>query len=359
MRILHISRTMGQGGAEKVVCQLCIDNKEAKQFVISCGGLHVKKLEEHGIRNYFMPDLDNKNPFNMLKCFFLILFVVIKEKINIIHSHHRMAAFYARIISMIFPVKCIYTAHNVFNDKRKLTKFALEHTRIVAVGNGVKKNLIDFFGVENKQIDVIYNSVKISKTGLKNYLLEKKKMNGMRLIGCIGRLTEQKGIDIFIRAIGLVVKNYPSVTGVIVGDGELKGELERLKDDLKLSNHILFLGYQDNIIDIIEQFDFVVLPSRWEGFPLTPIETFSQKKTVIATDIPGNNEIVMENNGLLFEKNNFKELSLLIMELLESNTLLTTLEENAFLSYKEKYSYERFIENYKKIYKSMLEKEKI
>lgn len=68
MKVLHISRTMGQGGAEKIVYQLCRDNSDQEQIVVSCGGVYADKLEQDGIKQYKIPDLDNKNPFIMLKC---------------------------------------------------------------------------------------------------------------------------------------------------------------------------------------------------------------------------------------------------------------------------------------------------
>ena len=76
MKVLHISRTMGQGGAEKIVYQLCRDNSAEEQIVVSCGGVYADKLEQDGIKQYKIPDLDNKNPFIMLKCLALIFTIV-------------------------------------------------------------------------------------------------------------------------------------------------------------------------------------------------------------------------------------------------------------------------------------------
>lgn len=354
MKILHISRSMGQGGAEKIVYQLCRDNKEHEQYVISCGGYYIEELEKIGVKHFMMPDIDKKNPFLMLTSLYKIWKVVKTEKIDVIHSHHRMAAFYAKIISMFGKVKCVYTAHNVFYDKKSVMRFALSNCQIVAVGNGVKKNLVDVYQIPEQKIKVVYNSIKIEKKGTINTTLSEKSRQGKILIGNIGRLTQQKGVDIFIRAISEVLDCFPNVLGVIVGDGEERADLEKLVSDLKLSNNVIFLGYQKNILQIISQLKFVVLSSRYEGLPLLPIETFSQRKTIIASNISGNNEVVTDSvTGLLFEKDDIEGLAGKIKELLKDEKLCEQLERNAQQEYIEKYEYNLFIEGYNAVYRNM------
>ena len=96
---------MGQGGAEKVVMQLCCDNNEHEQFVASCGGIHVPELEKHGVKHFLIPDIDKKDPVFMIKTLFTLIRIVKKEHIDIIHTHHRMAAFYGKLIKAITGVK--------------------------------------------------------------------------------------------------------------------------------------------------------------------------------------------------------------------------------------------------------------
>ena len=125
-----------------------------------------------------------------------------------------------------------------------------------------------------------------------------------------------------------------------------------LTKQLKIEKNILFLGYRKDVLELISSMDFIVLSSRWEGFPLTPIETFAMKKTIIVSNIDGNNEIVRENeNGLLFEKDNIQELTEKMNKLIENDR--KKLEENAYKDYQEKYSYKTFIDNYNKIYNNI------
>ena len=126
MKVLHISRTMGQGGAEKVVYQLCVGNNSYESVVASTGGYYLNDLANNNIKHYIIPDLNSKNPFLMIKTIFLLLKIIKEEKVNIIHSHHRMAAFYSRILCYFVKASRVYTAHNVFYDKKVLLRFSLK-----------------------------------------------------------------------------------------------------------------------------------------------------------------------------------------------------------------------------------------
>ena len=354
-KVLHISRTMGQGGAEKVVYQICKDSKNIEMLVASCGGVYENKLSELGVKHYYIPDIDSKNPITMLKIYLGLRKIIKKEKIDIIHSHHRMAAFYSRILCIFHrKMKRVYTAHNVFYNKKMLLRYALNGSEIIAVGNGVKKNLTEFYGIKEDNVKIIYNSIEKAKEiniPQDNFIKEK---NNKILIGTIGRLSEQKGIDIFLSAISELIYGNRNILAVIIGDGELRPNLEEQCDKLAIKENVKFLGYRSDVLELISQMDFIVLASRWEGFPLTPIETFSVGKTIIVSNIAGNNEIVQDKiNGLLFEKENVEDLRVKIKQLINDTDKRKYYEKNAQRTFKEKFSYEAFINNYEKIYSNI------
>ncbi len=349
MKVLHISRTMGQGGAEKVVRQLCEGVDSVTHLVISTGGVNVAPIEAAGAKHFTMPDIDCHSPFNMLRCFFAILKAARREKADILHSHHRMAAFYARVIALFLNVRRVYTAHNVFTDRRWLTRFALRGSAIVAVGDSVKDNLTGFYGIEAERVTLVRNSVRMdsSRTAHDN-ALESLRASGVCLAGAIGRLTRQKGMDTFIRAVALCSE---TVTAVIIGDGEERASLEQLAAGPGMERRVIFLGYREDIPALMRQLDFVVLPSRWEGLPLVPIEAFACGKAVIASDIPGNSDIVTDGeNGLLFPVDDPEALAACINRLSADRALRERLESAALESYKKNYRCEDFLEGYRNIY---------
>lgn len=363
MRILHLARTMGQGGAEKIIYQLAKGSKErgADVCVVSSGGIYEEKLKELGIKHYQIYDLECKNPKIMLQTLKKILKIVRKEKIDIIHTHHRMAALYGWFIKKIFShIKLVYTAHNVFYNRKVLTKISLMNSNIVAVGESVKKNLIDIFGINEKRITTIYNAVQIEEVKEENYnqVLKDLKVKNCKLVGIIGRLSEQKGVDIFLHTIAELHKEMPNLKGIVIGTGEDAEMLQRLAKELSIEKDIIFLGYQEHITALIEQLDLVVMPSRWEGFPLTPIEVFAMKKTIVASNIEGINEIVKNNNnGILCKKDDVQAFSEAIKKLLNENDEKIRLETNGNEYYEGHFNYAGFIKSYQSLYKRVASKE--
>ena len=90
----------------------------------------------------------------------------------------------------------------------------------------------------------------------------------------------------------------------IVGDCELRNELENKVEELHLQDSVTFLGYRKDIVECINSFDFLVSSSLFEGLALNIIEAFMNGKTMVATDIPGINEIVNNENGILVPSKN-------------------------------------------------------
>lgn len=346
---------MGQGGAEKIICQLGksqIQNGD-KVWVMSSGGVLVEYLESIGASHIIIPDMERKNFNTIITIRRKLKETVNNYDINVVHTHHRMAAFYASFLSG--RISKVYTSHNVFFKKKILTRLALRNTAVVAVGDGVKQNLIDVYGINEEKIEVIYNAIDTKTTGYKNPELDRLKQEGYFLVGTVGRLSDQKGIDIFISAISKSIKNNPQIYGVVVGDGELKDDLE--VQARKQNANVLFLGYQKYVLDIIRQLDLVVLSSRWEGLPLVPIESFSQGKTIVVSDISGNNEIVQNGkNGLLAEKDNSEQFAEKIEFLVNNQELRKQYESNGKLFFEENFSDEKMLRGYEELYQRELKR---
>lgn len=341
---------MGQGGAEKVVFQLCstLNSPHNHIYVASTGGYYVSKLSEINVKHFTIPDLEEKNIRAIVDTFNILSNIIATNNIDIIHTHHRMAAFYARLLQFKFKnLKHIYTAHNVFFDHKSLLNFALKKATIVACGNTVKENLIDVYGISSENIYIIYNSVE--RKGDSTLETKSKSLKkGFYYIGYIGRLSEQKGVDVFIKAINRIVKSNSKIKGLIIGDGEERGNLEKLTNKLGAKENIHFLGYQNNVYYWLSQIEFVILPSRWEGLPLIPIETFASGKTIIVSDIPSNCEIVNDKyNGLIFEKDNVDDLVDKIKSMVAQKDVL---EKHAYDTYINNFSYSIFKERYSSLY---------
>lgn len=351
--VLFFTRKMGLGGTENVILQLCeIMNKEYNIIVCSNGGINVEKLYAMKIKHYTILDIENKDPRTIIDTFKQLKKIIKYEKIDIIHTHHRMASFYTALLKKIYNFKFFATVHNTFLDKKLLTKYAYEGANIIAVGNKVKKNLCEFYNINPIKVTVIRNAVKpFSGEIKKDENIDRYKSEGYFLVGNIGRLSEQKGMKYFIECIPIVLNKFKRVKFFIVGEGEEKEELIDIVSKYGLEKNVVFLGYRNDIQNIMSQLDLIVLSSLWEGLPLTPIEAFSVHKTVVATAVDGTVEIVENNkNGITVESKNSNLLGEAINKLLEDTQLRMKYEKNAFKTYKEKFSFESLAENYKKFY---------
>ena len=344
--ILLISRTMDIGGAERIVYQLATDLKDEfdQVHVASTGGLWEEKLAENGIQHHRILDVDSKQPATVLKILASLSRIIKENEITLVHTHHRMAAFYIRLLQLRHPKLIhVYTAHNVFKDKLPLYKFALGKAHAIAVGEAVSENLKTDVGI--KDTTVIYNGVLMEES--QDTVSEIVRTPGVK-IGCIARLSEQKGLTYLIEAMLLVTN--PSVSLFIVGDGELKNVLIDQTKKLGLEERIHFLGYRSDVVECINSFDFLVSSSIYEGLALSVIETFLNSKTIVATDIPGINEIVNETNGLLVPVKNPNAMAQAIDKLAGEVKFREKLAKKARLDYESKYSYSSFINNYKQFY---------
>ena len=347
--ILHISRTMDIGGAERIVYQLSSDlkNEFDSVHVASTGGLWESELSAKGIQHHKILDIDSKNPLTVLKLLTSIRQIIKKNKITIVHTHHRMAAFYIRLLKLVHPKLIhVYTAHNVFKDKLSLYGFALKNAKSVAVGEAVNKNLKEDVGITDSR--VIYNGVVLKETD--DQVDEIISYSGIKL-GCIARLSEQKGLTYLLDAMSLLT--VKDIRLFIVGDGELRNELENKVKELHLQDSVTFLGYRKDIVECINSFDFCVLPSVFEGFGLVAIEAFMNSKTLVATDIPGLNEVVTNKNGILVPAKDPAALASAIDKLAMDATLRQELASQAKKDYENKFSYPLFLENYRELYREL------
>ena len=347
--ILHISRTMDIGGAERIVYQLSSDLKDEfdSVHVASTGGLWESELAAQGIQHHKILDIDSKNPVTVLKLLFSIHQIIKQKGITIVHTHHRMAAFYIRLLKFVYPkLTHVYTAHNVFKDKLPLYRFALKNAKSVAVGEAVNNNLKEDVGITDSK--VIYNGVVLKETD--DHVDEIISYGGIKL-GCIARLSEQKGLTYLLDAMSLLT--VKDIRLFIVGDGELRNELENKVKELDLQDSVTFLGYRKDIVECINSFDFCVLPSVFEGFGLVAIEAFMNSKTLVATDIPGLNEVVTNKNGILVPAKNPGALAVAIDKLATDVPLRNRLAFHAKKTYEKRFSYSMFLENYRALYREI------
>ncbi|MBR0163498.1 MAG: glycosyltransferase family 4 protein [Lachnospiraceae bacterium] len=342
-------RAPQHGGTENVVVQLCEALKPHVRKIVICGanGFDRSKISESDIKYVEIPDITIKRIGTSMVVLRTLRKIIQEDEITIVHAHHRMALIYATLLQRTIPFLLFYTAHNSFQDKKMIYRYALKRSGVIACGEAVKNNIVTRYGIEKNSITVIHNAVRpYFGTEEPDALLIKLRESGHRLVGNFARLTKEKGVDVFIKAVSQI-KGHNNVKYVIVGDGEEREQLESMAKKCDIFDRVLFLGFRKDVQNIMQQMDFIVISSFIEGLPLVPIEAFSVGKTVIGTNIDGTNEIVQHNyNGMLVEANDIKGMADTIELLLSDDKMLHDMEARAYETYCEGYSYERFKNDY-------------
>lgn len=356
--VLFLTRTMKLGGTENVILQLCeiLKPQVNKIVVCSCGGVNVEKLQKMGIKHYMIPDIEEKSLKTFLTTYKVISKIVKKESITVIHTHHRMAAFYAQIIKYRYRVPVICSVHGEFYDKKLLTKVAYGHSQIVACGEKVRENLVDWFGLKKDRVVVLRNAVE--KDERYNPIKEIEKLRSENfncfIVGYVGRISREKGVDALVRALAKVVTKKKDIYLVIAGDGDFFNDVKSLSAGMGLNDNIVFLGYRNDPQNVIQQVDSVALCSYTEGLPLTPIEAFAHGKPMIATPVGGTVEIVKnEINGVIVSPGNIDEIASSILDLACDKEKYLKLARNAEKCYYEEFSYEIFESQVLSLYENL------
>ena len=168
--------------------------------------------------------------------------------------------------------------------------------RVIAVSDAARRFLIEGKGYPAAKIDVVPNGRDLSvfspgalrEMGRKDLGLD----DIVPVVGVVGRLETQKGHTYLLKAWPSVVRELPDARLLVVGDGTLRGALEREARELGVASNVIFTGFRSDVARMLDTIDVLVLPSLYEGMPLTAIEASAMARPVVATAVDGTPEVV-------------------------------------------------------------------
>ena len=212
----------------------------------------------------------------------------------------------------------------LYKLQKPMINFIINHATKIIVANEYEKEIFSNF-TTNSKIEVIRNGVDLEELKTeKRYFKEKNNIKN-NFILFLGRFSKVKGIDILLNAISLIrdTKAMQNTKVVIMGvDFGFEKEMLHMINDLEIAHKVLVIKNpsRQDVIAAYNECDFLVLPSRWELSPLTPLEGFAFKKTVISTKAHGIPHTIKDReNCILVAPENYKELANAILELLSDN----------------------------------------
>lgn len=284
--ILLILDSKNFGGIETHVYYLAAGLTKAGHQV---SVIFIKKYGEHPL---FVKLSQQNIPYTHLDGKLLSLIKIIrKEQPDLIHSHGYKANIFCKILKLLvnIPTVCSYHAGDVGVGKVKYYCLFDYYTAFIT------KNIAINYQVQKK----IKGSAIIINNFINGEFLEKKSCNTGNSIGFIGRLSHEKGPDIFCK----IAKSFPDTIFTAAGDGELKQQLEVIKPA-----NIEILGYFDDISKYLKTLDVLCITSREEGLPFSLIEAMGSGVTVISFDVGSIKKVIKNGyNGFIVKKDSIND----------------------------------------------------
>jgi glycosyltransferase involved in cell wall biosynthesis len=275
---------------------------------------------------------------------------------DIIHCNSPTTRYtaYAVFFSQILKISFIWHNRTLDTAGWKEKLIAKLATKIVVISDAVKEK---FKGFEDKIVK-IYNAVdtEVFKPIDVSYLKKELKISkDKKIVGSISRLDWWKGYDLFLEVAKKITKINNNVLFLIAGDGPEKEKIINFIEKHNLSSKIIFLGFQKNIVEIINLCDIVVnLSTQPEPFGRTIIEAMSCGKVVIATNLGGPKEIIENGiDGFLVEPK-VDEICELVSQVLSDKTLYEKISLSAIKKVKEEFSLQKQIQQIEELYYQFL-----
>tara|TARA_B100000575_G_scaffold29697_1_gene20031 strand:- start:1814 stop:2971 length:1158 start_codon:yes stop_codon:yes gene_type:complete len=345
LKVLQVIPRLGYGGAETGCYDLAhyLHEQDCKSYIVTSGGELIKYIDKKKVKLIKLP-VQSKNPLIILINSIALTLLILFLNISIVHARSRAPAWSCYIATKITRRKFVTTFHGTYNFKNSIKKFynsIMVKSDVLIAGsnfifshisenyqkflNSKKKFLVIFRGINTEYFD----SDAIKKKDIDKLKATWKIEDNKKIILLPGRLTAWKGQEMFIEGINLFKQSNPELdfVAVILGDDQgrtvFRKKLERLVEQFNLTQNIKFVD-NCNVMPVAYYISDVIVSSSIEpeAFGRVSVEAQAMKKPIIASNIGGSKETVIDNKtGLLFESGNPKSLCDKLNEIIKLDTL--------------------------------------
>ena len=345
LKVLQVIPRLGYGGAETGCYDLAhyLHEQDCKSYIVTSGGELIKYIDKKKVKLIKLP-VQSKNPLIILINSIALTLLILFLNISIVHARSRAPAWSCYIATKITRRKFVTTFHGTYNFKNSIKKFynsIMVKSDVLIAGsnfifshisenyqkflNSKKKFLVIFRGINTEYFD----SDAIKKKDIDKLKATWKIEDNKKIILLPGRLTAWKGQEMFIEAINFFKQSNPELdfVAVILGDDQgrtvFRKKLERLVEQFNLTQNIKFVD-NCNVMPVAYYISDVIVSSSIEpeAFGRVSVEAQAMKKPIIASNIGGSKETVIDNKtGLLFESGKPKSLCDKLNEIIKLDTL--------------------------------------
>ncbi len=340
LKILQVIPKLGYGGAETGCYDIAhyLYENDCKSYIITSGGELIKFVNKKKVKLIRLP-VQSKNPIIMLLNALTISLIILFFNINVVHARSRAPAWSCLLATKITRRKFVTTFHGTYNFKNKLKKFynsVMVRSNLIIAGSNfifshIKEKYSDYLSSDKKLLVIFrgintdyFDSSTTLETDEDNLFKSWQIQVGKKIILFPGRLTTWKGQEMFLEALNKVNIHlgHEAFTAVILGSDQgrnlYKKKLIRLVEQYRLTNQVIFIENCNHMPLAYKISDFVVSASiEPEAFGRISVEAQSMQKPILASNLGGSKETIIDNKtGLLFEAGNSEEMSKKIIELL-------------------------------------------
>jgi glycosyltransferase involved in cell wall biosynthesis len=363
VKILHIISSGGMYGAEAVILNMSRTLNEGSHtsvlgvFANSSNPnlqLHEVAVKE-GIESHVIACKGQIDPTVITS----IRNLATQTNADIIHAHGYKADIYSHFALCGSGIPLVSTCHTWYDNNRLVTLYGMadrlvlrNYAAVVAVSDEVKQRLLKA-GVREDKIHLVRNGIDLrpfdnATPSLPNAVSE----DHPPIVGLIGRLSIEKGVDIFLHAAAQVLVELPSTKFVVVGEGPDRDKLESLIDELNLRESVSMLGRRDDMPSVYASLDIMVSASRQEGLPMAILEGMASSLPLIATAVGDVPTMVHDGEtGVMVPPENAALLASAIVTLLRSPAQRESLGAAARKLIEDEFSADRMTADYLRVYK--------
>jgi glycosyltransferase involved in cell wall biosynthesis len=372
VRILYVISTLDAGGAQRGLVNL-VNNLDQDRFDVTICCLNRGGVLSQDLRPEIkLHILHKRRGLGNLVAVVRLFRLIRLNHYHIVHTHLLIPNLLGRAAALLArPPVIIAAEHGITPHKPRfyiLLDWLLGELtdRVTAVSQAVARVRVQREGIPPEKLVIIPNPVDLDDFGhqaapeaLARLRLELGLSLGTLYIGIVARLTPIKGLDTFIDACSQVAREVPEARFLIVGDGELKASLQKRATELGLDSQLRFLTNRTDVPQILNLCDVCVLTSLSESCPLAVLEYMAAQKPVIATNVGGIPEFVLDQEtGILVPPSDPGALAREMITLLQNAELRARLGAAGRL-WVQRFSAQEIARRYQNLYWELLEEKEI
>jgi len=367
IRVLHVLPNFGAGGAERMVGDLVrgLDKSRFAAMVVSLFGPAQTDVERE-LNSAAIPVryLEKHKGFD-IRMYCRLRSVIREFGPHIIHTHRYVLRYLIPIREYRDVAVKVHTVHNLAQYEvdtlgKWVHRLAFRLGVVpVAIAESVSDSIEAVYGIKAPRL--ISNGIRVERYALARLpRRDWRKKEGFGpddiLVVSVGRLAPQKNHILLIRAFRRCCSAALGLHLIVVGDGPLRGDLLEEVQRLGLADRVHFLGVREDIPDILSAADLFVLPSNWEGNPLSVMEAMAAGRAVIATNVGGVPELVENGEtGIIVPPGDIEALSAAIIELATDPNRRGVMGLRAAAKAQTDFDVSTMVKRYEELYEELFE----